>query len=66
MILVEYTIETTWAHGPYTDTIEFDDEDLEGLKGAERDTVINQAVSDAVANVVSWGWREVKPEGAPS
>ena len=61
-IKIQYTIETSWAHGGYTDTIEVDDEDLAGLEGSERDKVIEEIVGDAVANVVSWGWAEVDQE----
>jgi hypothetical protein len=63
MIKIEHTIEG-WTHNSYTDTIELDDEDLEGLEGAERDEAIDQFVGKAVANVVSWGWHEVGPGGA--
>jgi hypothetical protein len=59
MIEIEYTIEVGWAHGSYTDTIEIDDKDLGGLEDAERAKAIDQIVGEAIANVVSWGWREV-------
>ena len=62
MIKIEYTI-TGWTHNPYTDTIEVADADLDGLEAGERARVIDDIVDDAVFNVVSWGWREVKPEG---
>jgi hypothetical protein len=60
-IKIKFTVETSWAHGGYTDTIELDDEELAGLEGEAREKVIEEAIGDAVANVVSWGWQEVEP-----
>jgi hypothetical protein len=61
-IKIEFTIEPGWTHETYTDTIELDEADLEGLEGAEREKVIEGIVSDAVNNVCSWGWIEVGRE----
>jgi hypothetical protein len=53
---IEYTIEVSWTHQGWTDQIEIDDEDVEGLSDDERDRMIEEVVNDAVGNVVSWGW----------
>jgi hypothetical protein len=58
-IKIEYTVEVSWAHGGYTDIIEVDGEDLEGLEGEAREKIIDEIVGDAVASVVSWDWQEV-------
>jgi len=59
-VKIEFTVETSWAHGGYTDTIEVDDEDLAGLEGEAREKAIDEIVGDAVASVVSWGWSEAE------
>lgn len=54
-MIVEYTIEG-WTFNPYTDEIELPDEDFEGMTDEERTREIEEIVTDAVNNVVSWGW----------
>jgi hypothetical protein len=58
MAKVKYTIQTTWSHQGYSDVIEIDDEELEGLDTDEREKRITEVVEEVVNNVVSWGWDE--------
>ena len=58
MAKIKYTVEVSWSHQGYSDTIEIDDEELEGLTGDEREKRIEEAVGECVQNVVSWGWDE--------
>jgi hypothetical protein len=58
MAKIKYTIETSWSHQGYSDEIEIDDEELEGLSAAEREKHIGAVVAECVNNVVSWGWDE--------
>ena len=55
-MIVRYTIELSWSHGTHSGEIEIPDEDIEGATEEERDKLIEEAVGDAVANEVSWGW----------
>jgi len=58
-VTIEFTIEG-WTVNPYTDQLNVDDSEFEGMTGDERESAIDEIVGDAVANVVSWGWHIVE------
>lgn len=55
---VKYTIEPGWLHQSYSDEIEIDDEELEGLTPVQREEHITMVVEEAVQNMCPWGWEE--------
>jgi hypothetical protein len=59
VIKVEYTIEPSWTIDHYTDVIEIDAADLEGLEGREREDAITKIVEFSVNDNCPWGWNEV-------
>ena len=59
-IKVEYMIEPSWTINHYTDVIEIDAAELEGLEGPERHEAIQRIVEDEVNNVCPWGFTEVR------
>ena len=48
MKTVTFNIETSWAHGGYSDTFEVEDD--------ATDAEIEECVNDLIPNYVSWGW----------
>ena len=65
MIRVEYTIEPGWTHQAYSDVIEIDDEELEGLSPGQREEHITMVVEEAINNMCPWGWRELDASAEP-
>jgi hypothetical protein len=58
MATIKYTIEPSWSIHSYSDVIEVDDEELEGLSAEEREKHISEVVQGQIENLVSWGWEE--------
>jgi len=58
MAKVRYTIEPGWTHQTYSDVVEIDDEELEGLSPEEREEHITMVVKETVQNMCPWGWEE--------
>lgn len=50
--------------GGYSDVVEIDEDELEGLSKTERAIALTQTAEDAVDNVVEWGWEEIEEPGS--
>jgi hypothetical protein len=42
------------------ETVEIDDEDLEGLEGYERELAIDDIAREVMFGLIEWGWEEKK------
>ncbi len=59
MATIKFTVEPIWTDQVYTDEIEIDDEDLEGMTVSERKHAMERYVEETVIEATPWSWEEV-------